>query len=683
MQNIAPDSPLADAAAHYRAGRFAAVAPLLEAHLAASPGAHGVWFTLGEVRYRLRQFAGAVAAYREALRLAPERPEYFADLGVALKADQRPAEAEGILREAIRRAPDNASSAMALAGLLNSQRRRSEAETVYRTLLAADPLMSGAVENFGALLMDLGRLDEAVSLIETYLVRRPKDVRLVSLLSVVLDRGNNLDAALAVADRALAVAPPSGLDPRLASYMSLVGRTGRLDLRGRVLDLLAKAIPASLPDDNREAWFHCDRQALWRFAYLFPYYGVDDHALLKVQRALGEQIAASRKPLLPPQPAVHEPGRLRIGFLSPNFGDHPIGHLLAPFFEAHGHDRTEVFLYATHIYAKDVSGYGDRIRATPDHFRDCRNKSDAELDAIIRGDRLHVLIDLVAYLAGGRPEVLALRPAPVQIHWLQSLAGMPAPFIDYTIVDRVIVPDDERDNGNGPLIRLADAFQCGEMLALPERPPTRAALGLPEVGFVFCAFGNWLKIDSHAFAAWMQILAAVPGSVLWLSKGPTSGAIAALQQSAQAAGIDPARLILGQRTDDKLSHIDRHRVADLFLDTFTFSAATTTTDALSAGLPVLTKRGRTAQARLSESLIRAVGPSELVVETVEDFVATAIRLARDPVELARHRAALARALPTSHLFDAGRMVRQFEHIYETVWRRHVAGEAPEHFDVVL
>ncbi len=683
MQNIAPDSPLAAAAVHYRAGRFASVAPLLEAHLAASPGEHAIWFTLGEVRYRLRQFAGAVTAYREALRLAPDRPEYFADLGVALKSDQRPAEAEAILREAMRRAPDNTSSAMALAGLLNSQRRRSEAETVYRTLLAADPLMAGAVENFGALLMDLGRLDEAVSLIETYLVRRPKDVRLVSLLSMVLDRGNNLDAALAVADRALAVAPPSGLDPRLASYMSLVGRTGRLDLRGRVLDLLAKAIPLSLPDDNREAWFKCDRQALWRFAYLFPYYGVEDRSLLKVHRALGEQIAASRKPLLPPQPAKQEPGRLRIGFLSPNFGDHPIGHLLAPFFETHGHSRTEVFLYATHIYAKDVSGYGDRIRATPDHFRDCRNKSDAELDAIIRADRLHVLIDLVGYLAGGRPEVLALRPAPVQIHWLQSLAGMPAPFIDYTIVDRVIVPDDERDNGNGPLIRLADAFQCGEMLALPERPPTRAALGLPEAGFVFCAFGNWLKIDGQAFAAWMQILAAVQGSVLWLSKGPTPGAIAAMRQSAKAAGIDPARLILGQRTDDKLSHIDRHRAADLFLDTFTFSAATTTTDALSAGLPVLTKRGRTAQARLSESLIRAVGPSELVVETAEDFVATAIRLARDPGELAHHRAALAQALPTSRLFDAGRMVRQFEQIYETVWRRHVAGEAPGHFDVVL
>lgn len=683
MLNVAPDSPLAAAAGHYRAGRFAVVAPLLEAHLAASPGEHAVWFTLGEVRYRLRHFSGAVAAFREALRLDPDRPEYFADLGVALKADQRPAEAEAMLREAIRRAPGNTSSAMALAGLLNSQRRRSEAETVYRTVLSVDPLMPGAVENFGALLMDLGRLDEAASLIEGYLKRRPNDVRLISLLSLVLDKGNNLDAALAVAERAIAVAPPSGLDARLASFMSLVGRTGRLDLRSRVLSLLTKAIPASLPDDNKDLWFTCDRNALWRFAYLFPYYGVDDRSLLKVHRALGDMIAASRKPLLPPQPAVPEAGRLRIGFLSPNFGDHPIGHLLAPFFEAHGHGRTEVYLYATHLYAKDVSGYGDRIRATPDHFRDCRNRSDAELDAIIRADRLHILIDLVGYLAGGRPEVLALRPAPVQIHWLQSLAGMPAPFIDYTIVDPVIVPDDERDNGNGPLIRLADAFQCGERLALPERPPARAALGLPQTGIVFCAFGNWLKIDGEAFAAWMRILAAVPGSVLWLSNGPTPGAIAALQQAATAAGIDPARLILAARTDDKLSHIDRHRAADLFLDTFTFSAATTATDALSAGLPVLTKRGRTAQARLSESLIRAVGPSELVVETAEDFVATAIRLARDPIELARHRAALAQALPTSHLFDAHRMVRQFEQIYETVWQRHVAGATPEHFDVIL
>jgi predicted O-linked N-acetylglucosamine transferase (SPINDLY family) len=218
---------------------------------------------------------------------------------------------------------------------------------------------------------------------------------------------------------------------------------------------------------------------------------------------------------------------------------------------------------------------------------------------------------------------------------------------------------------------------------LPDRLPSRLEHGLPEDGFVFCVFGNWLKIDPEVFDIWLNLLREVPKSVLWFTAGPTPESIKKIRELTDAKGVDPMRLVIAARTADKRSHIDRHRLADLFLDTFTFSAATTTMDALSAGLPVLTKRGRTAQGRLSEAHIRAVGPTELIVETADAYFQTAIRLARDPDELALHRKRLNDALPGARLFDAPRMVQQFKQIYQEVWRRHEVGETPTHFDVVM
>ena len=258
---------------------------------------------------------------------------------------------------------------------------------------------------------------------------------------------------------------------------------------------------------------------------------------------------------------------------------------------------------------------------------------------------------------------------------------MPAPFIDYTIVDRVLVRDDERDNGNGPLIRLADAFQCGDRVPLPPGAPTRTAVGLPETGTVYCAFGNWLKIDSEVFDTWLEILGAVPDSVLWLSGDNKPGSGDTLRQRAAAAGIDPRRLVFAARLDDKAGHLYRHRAADLFLDTFTFSAATTTTDALWAGLPVLTRPGPTGQSRLSESLLRATGFTETIVTDRAAYVDMAVRLGRDPAARAALKKKLEALLPTAPLYDASRFVRQFRSIYETVWARHVAGNPPAHVDI--
>ena len=673
--------PLDSLAALIQSNRSEEAIPLLEQRLTEFPLEDRAWALLGQAFYNQRRYSDAAIALREALRLNPTQAAHYADLGIALKAEGRMGESEALLREGIRRNPTHPLPCYSLANLLVSQRRHPEALAQYQSLLKAHPNFFPALENLTSLQLELGLVKDSVDLLNAALSRAPNDHRILSMLAIALDRGGNQDAALDVTLKAIALDPPRTLDMRLASFMSLTGRTGRLDLRDQVMALLHPAIPATLPDDRKDQWLAAERNALRRIIFLFPYYGIDDRSLMKVHRAVGDQIGLMTRSESLPLPA--ETGKIRVGFISHNFGNHPIGHLLSIFFEHHGHERHDVFLYATHLYQSDASGYGTRLQKAADHFRDCRNLSDMDFAKLIRNDQLHVLIDLDGYMHGGRPEVLAMRVAPIQIHWLQSLAGCPAPYIDYTIVDRVIVPDDERDQGNGPLIRLADAFQCGERFALPDEPPSRAQCGLPENGFVFCAFGNWLKIDATVFDAWMEILNAVPESVLWLTVGPTPQSLTTIRRAAEARGIDGNRLIVAERTDDKLSHIDRHRCADLYLDTFTFSAATSATDALSAGLPVLTKKGSTAQSRLSESLIRAVGPTALIVPDRETYIKTAIRLAQNPKDLAKHQAALKKALPKAPLFDPKRMVRQFELIYDHVITTAKAEKPPTHYDVVL
>ena len=664
-----------------RTGNSAQAIPEIKQQITLSPRDDRLWALLGQAHFHVNQFAESITALREALRLKPDHAAHCGDLGIALRADGRVTEAEALLREAIRRDGANPLSRFALGNLFVSQRRHEEAISIFGSILTQNPGFFPAIENLASLFSDLGRLQDALKLIETALQRAPQDHRLYSMLAIILDKGGNQNAALDVTLKAIALDPPKTLDMRLASFMSLTGRTGRLDLRDKVMELLNPAITETLPEDQTESWTKLDRNALRRFIFLFPYYGIPDRALMKVHSTVGNAIAASF-------PAENVPPRskkekIRIGYLSHNFGNHPIGHLLSCFFEAHGHQDHEVFLYATHIFAQDASGYGERLKKAADHFIDCRGWTDQFFANKIRDDELDILIDLDGYMHGGRPEMLAKRVAPVQIHWLQSLAGCPAPYIDYTIVDRILVPDHERDQGNGPLIRLADAFQCGELFDLPPTPPSRAIHNLPDNAFVFCAFGNWLKIDEHVFNDWMTILKAVPESVLWLTSGPLPTSLSTLQRYAEAQGIEGSRLIVAPRTDDKLSHIDRHRCADLYIDTYTFSAATSATDALSAGLPVLTKRGSTAQSRLAESLIRATGVPQLIVEDRQTYVETAIALAKNPDQLKNHQKALRDALPNAPLFDAHRMVRQFEIIYDHVIKNHRAGLKPKHFDVVL
>lgn len=639
-----------------------------------------IWRTLSAIYFQTGQTAKCAEALRAALKINPDDPQLFHDLGVALKREARFGEAEAMLRESWRRHPTQAlPSILSLSDLLCQIGRRPEAEQILRFAMERSPKHFDILRDLTNLLIQDYRYAEALTITENFIARQGQSLAVLEQLSIIYQCLGRLDEALDLTAQTINSHPPQKLDIRIASYLSIAGRILRLDHRKQAHEILNALLPIHLPDDDRARWSQPDTNALRRLSFLLPYYGVPDHLLMRLFQGIGNALSA-RIARLPPIKTKPK-GRLRVGFVSFNFSEHPIGHLLSPFFEHHAETGAELYLYALHLNAKDPSDYAGRIRATTPHYRDCRGLTALQLAHKIRDDEIGILIDLDGYLGGGMPEAFAMRPAPIQIHWLQHLAGMPAPFIDYTIVDRVLVKDDEINNGNGPLIRLPDAFQCGDRVPLPDRLPARADHDLPETGTVFCAFGNWLKIDEMAFQTWIDILKQVPNSVLWLSDGPSETSKDLLRDHLAAQGLARDRLIFAPRLPNKAEHIDRHRCADLFLDTFSFSAATTTTDALWAGLPVLTCPGQTAQSRLSASLLEAVGMRETIMRDKKAYVAFATRIGKSPQQSVELKKKLARLLPQSKLYDASRMVTHFKDIYARVWEHYKNGDAPEHLDI--
>ncbi|MET0552428.1 MAG: hypothetical protein ABW221_05290, partial [Vicinamibacteria bacterium] len=370
--------------------------------------------------------------------------------------------------------------------------------------------------------------------------------------------------------------------------------------------------------------------------------------------------------------------RLRVGYLSCDFRNNAVGHLTRGLFRAHDRTRVETFAYS--YGPDDGSIYRRTVEADAEHFVDVSALSHADAARRIHGDGIDVLVDLVGGAGNGRPEILALRPAPVQAHFLGYPASVGATLVDWFVADRVTVPDGAERFFDEAVVRLPGAYQLNDdRQEIAAAAPTRAECGLPEDAFVFACFNANYKIEPEVFGDWMRVLDRVPGSVLWLLEtAPAS--VANLRREAAARGIAPARLVFAAMTD-KPRHLARHRLAQLFLDTPLCNAHTTASDALWAGLPVLTCPGEAFASRVAASLLAAAGLSELVARDRAEYVDTAVRLAGDAPALqaltARLRADPAR-LP---LFDTARTVRALERAYAAMWARHLRGEPPAGFDV--
>jgi len=389
-----------------------------------------------------------------------------------------------------------------------------------------------------------------------------------------------------------------------------------------------------------------------------------------------DRYPSAREPLWRGEKYRHD--RIRLAYLSADFHDHATAWLMAGLFELHDRSRFETTALS---YGPSVeSEMRQRLQRSFDRFIDVREQPDQEVAVLIRRLEIDIAIDLKGFTQSARTNILALRPAPIQVSYMGYPGTMGADYIDYILADHFVIPDDHRQWYSEKVVYLPDSYQTNDSRRrIADRAPTRDEAHLPQAGFVFCSFNAAYKITPEFFTIWIRLLGAIEGSVLWLVE---EGAATTdnLRREAAERGISAERLVFAPKVGNE-AHLARHRLADLFLDTLPYNAHTTASDALWAGLPVLTCLGSTFAGRVAASLLTAVGLPELITTSLDEYEALALRLAREPELLSSFRSRLAKNRLTYPLFDTERHARHVEAAFTRMWEIHARGEAPRSFSV--
>ena len=363
--------------------------------------------------------------------------------------------------------------------------------------------------------------------------------------------------------------------------------------------------------------------------------------------------------------------RLRVGYVSSDLRDHAIGYLMAELFELHDRAKVEVFAY--YCGKKDEGALNGRIKDAVEHWVDIREMGDDAACERIAADGIDILVDVNGHTRDGRPGVFARRPAPILVNWLGYPGTMGTPFHHYVIADDYIIPQGWEHYYTEKVVRLP-CYQPNDRKRSVANRPTRAEAGLPEDAFVFCSFNGVQKLTRHTFERWLEILRAVPGSVLWLLD-PNPETAQRLGDFAEARGVDRARIVIAPKLANPF-HLARYPLADLFLDSFPYGAHTTASDALWMGVPLLTMSGRSFASRVCGSLVRAAGLPELVCDTPQAFVQRAIELASQPAVVAALKAKLELNRATCDLFNMEKLAESLEALYTGMCADYLQGELP-------
>lgn len=706
-----------------RTRKFRQAVPVLERACAADPSDWSLRHNLGDALAGLDRPAEALAAYDRTLAMEPRSAETWAARAGARLDLGQPDAALADARQALALSPRSAQALAVAAEALTALGREAEAVEAYGAASVAAPDNPALSLARARLLLKAGRDAEAAQDASAALTRSPKDLDALVLRSQALARLHRFDAALADCDAALALSPKDaelhftrGLRlealGRLADAVAAYDRAGALSGRSGPVRLnalnnravaqielqrYAEAIPALrqvLADAPRHRYafgalahalrLTCDWADAPAVEAELAAIVADDLAEVPpgtvliysgdpaLQQAAARGYARRNLPALAARPAPASRGpdeRLRIAYVSADFRSHAVARLAVEAFERH--DRARFDVTAISIGPDDKSPLRARVVEAFETFVEAAGRSDDEIAALMRQRGIDIAVDLGGYTIGARPGVFARRPAPIQVNYLGFPGTLGSEVWDYLIADPVVAPDALDAHVDERLVRLPWSYQPNDSRrGVPETRLTRAEAGLPDDGFVFCSFNNSFKITPQVFDVWMRLLAATPGSVLWILADHAI-TVANLRREAQARGVDPARLVVAPRVPLE-DHLARHRLADLFLDTTPCSAHTTASDALWMGLPLVTVLGEAFAGRVGASLCRAAGLDELVVPDLGAYEALALSLAREPARLAAIRARLETDRLDLPLFDAQAYARAIEAAYETMWARRTA-----------
>lgn len=586
-----------------------------------------VLFYLGRVRLQRGDAALAAQSFEQCVALSGEHFEVLHEWGVALRKLGRSEAALALFRRAERKNSRSIELQLNLADCLGEMRRLAQALDHYDLALSLDRSLVRAWWGRSGVLSLLGRREDALDGYETLERLAPETDYL---------RGAALHERMHLC--------------RWGDWHKqvevLIDRIDRGERASAPLPILST--PAG-PATQRNA------------ARIY----MQDHC------------PAQSAPIdFPPRLAG---ARLRVGYFSADFRDHAVAHLTARLFECHDRSRFEWFGFA--IGRNPSDAMTERIAAGFDHFHEVGALDDEQLVRTAREARLDIAVDLNGLTGEERIGIFAQRVAPIQVNYLGYAGTTGCDFMDYIVADATVIPVEDYAHYDEKVVCLADSFQVNDNTkAIAPVPPDRASLGLPPDGFVFACFNNSFKVTPDVFDIWMRLLRQVPGSVLWLFKGSDASRAALLKQAAHR-GVAAERLVWAERVPHMADHLARHAHADLFVDTFYYNAHTTASDALWAGLPVLTMAGSTFASRVSASLLYAVGLPELVTDSPDGYERLALELARSPTALAVLRQQLVRNRDTSPLFDTPLFARRIESAFEAMWSRYGAGLMADHLDM--
>jgi predicted O-linked N-acetylglucosamine transferase (SPINDLY family) len=371
--------------------------------------------------------------------------------------------------------------------------------------------------------------------------------------------------------------------------------------------------------------------------------------------------------------------KIRIGYFSADFGEHPVTYLTTGLFESH--DRNQFEIIAFSFGPERVDNLKSRVEKAFDQFIDVREKSDIEIALLARKMKIDVAIDLGGWTAGNRVGAFANILAPIQVNYLGFPGTMGADFINYIIADSTVIPQDKQGYYTEKVVYLPGTLMVNDSSYQPsDKIYSRADFGLPQNSFVFACFNGAYKITPTTFAGWMRILNVVPNSILWLFS-TNETAMENLKTEANKHGINGDRIIFAPRMPLVKDHLNRIRLADLFLDTFPYNAHTTANDALRVGLPVLTLMGESFPSRVAASLLNVVGLSELITTKQETYESLAIELATNPNRLRDIKIKLLTNLPSTTLCNTKLFTENLESAYQIMYQRYQEDLSPEHIIV--
>jgi len=601
----------------------------------------------------------ALAAYDLAIKIKPDDAEVLINIGSTYIDIKNYVLALEVLEKAIQISP-NIPEAWSNKGIvLNNLNLYQESIDAYEEAIKLDSNHYKAWSNKSVPLNKLKKFSESLNSCDKALDLKPDYAEGWANKGVTLYELKRYNEALAHYDKALDLKPDINW-----LYGSLIQAKIKIcnwsDL-SKFLKVISKKVKENL-------------ETIYPFSLLAL---CNEPLLHKKSSEIYAQSLYPYNPVLGPISKRSQDQKIRIGYFSADFKNHPVGLLIAELFELHDRNQFAIYGFSLVTAADEMR---QRLQRAFDYFIDAQEMSDIEIARLSRSLNIDIAIDLTGFTQNARTGVFAHRAAPIQVNYLGYPGTMGADYIDYIIADKTLIPPESKSCYSEKVIYLPNSYQVNDRKRLiSDRQFTREELGLPESAFVFCCFNNNFKILPATFEGWMRILKAAEGSVLWLLED-NSWAEKSLKKEAEKQGIAADRLVFARRLPLP-DHLARHRKADLFLDTFPYNAHTTASDALWAGLPILTLMGNSFASRVAASLLNAIGLTELIVNTPEKYEALAIELALNPKKLSNIKSKLVNNRLTTSLFDTPVFAKNLEIAYIKTYERYQADLEADHITI--